>query len=184
MSSAWDSPIVEGELNVYHTSADMPVRRVTYRKALFLCYGDRFTTPVFEPSLRDGDNNMQTSVILTPREMIINKFVRISRSYSWRWTKVQEEELMPEVLISNPEMKLKDAYWLKEDKSQCRVFPIETRVTLYLVLQDFENFIGQELEFSFSEKTKEGVYTAEAKGIVPKDGIMQVEDFQFKLSKK
>lgn len=180
MSSAWDNPIVEGELNVYDVLQDMPVRRITFRKALITLYKDRFTTKVLEPSLVDGSSNMQTSLCITPQEMIINKFVRISRNYGWRWIKVKDDELMPQTIISNPEMKLRDAYWIKEDGSQCKVFPIGTRVTLYLVLGEFETFVGDEIEFHFHEKTEEGVYTASVKGCVPEDGIMVVEDFEFK----
>lgn len=178
MYSVWDNPIIDGELNVYDTIGDMPLRRIAFRKALFTLYKERFTTKTLEPSyITDGVSNMQTRCILTPQEMIINKFVRISRNNWWRWVKVKDDELMPKTTMSNPEMRLKDAYWIKEDGSHCRIFPIGQKVHLYLVLGNFETFIGTKIEFNFSEVTDEGIYSASVEGNVPENGVMIVEDF-------
>lgn len=180
MYSVWDNPIIEGELNIYDVLEDMPVRRVTFRKALLNLYQDRFTTKTLEPWLSDGESNMQTRFVITAQEMVINKFVRISRNHCWRWVKVQDDELMPQTIISNPEMRLRDAYWIKEDGSLCRVFPIGQKVQLHLVLGEFETFIGTKVEFNFREVTEEGVYSASVEGNVPEDGVMIVDNFEFK----
>ncbi|MDD7437934.1 MAG: type VI secretion system tube protein TssD [Bacteroidales bacterium] len=184
MYSVWDKPSVEGELNVYDGLEDMPVRRITFRKALFNLYQDRFTTKTLEPWLSDGESNMQTRFVITAQEMIINKFVRMSRNHWWRWVKVQDDELMPQTIISNPEMRLVDAYWIKEDQSLCRVFPIGQKVCLHLVLGDFETFIGTEVGFNFNDVTEEGVYSASVKGTVPEDGVIIVENFTFSKRKE
>lgn len=83
--------------------------------------------------------------------MIVNKFVRASRDHWWRRVKVQDDELMPQTIISNPEMRLTDAYWSKEDQSLCGEFPIRQKVCSHLVLGEFETFIGTGVEFNFSE---------------------------------
>ncbi len=123
---------------------------------------------------------MQTRFVITAQEMVINKFVRISRNHCWRWVKVQDDELMPQTIISNPEMRLRNAYWIKEDGSLCRAFPIGQKVQLHLVLGEFETFIGPKVEFNFREVTEEGVYSASVEGNVPEDGVMIVDDFEFK----
>lgn len=184
MYSAWPPKIIDGELNVYDICEDIPIRRITFRKALFTLYQERFRTKTLEPYITDGDSNMQVRCILTPQEMIINKFIRISRNHWWRWVKVQDNELMPQAIMSNQEMRLRDAYWIKSDGSHCRVFPIGQKVRLYLVLDQFEAFIGTKIEFNFSEVTKDGVYSASVEGYVPESGILNVENFEFKLKLK
>lgn len=179
MYDAWSTPIVEGELNVFDVLQDLPVRKIVFRRAYITLHQEHFRTNALSPHLLEGESNMKIVLCITPQEMVINKTIRIARNYSWQWEKVKDDELMPHKKVSNPEIRLQDAYWIKDDGSRCRVFPLDKKVCLYLVLVEFEAFIGNELEFEFMEETKDGVYAVSVKGKVPNDGIIVIRDFLF-----
>ena len=60
----------------------------------------------------------------------------------------------------------------------CKEIPFDHPVTLYIkVVNHYE---GQNLDFEFEEETDEGVYHASCSGQADADGIVVIEDFEFK----
>lgn len=181
MFDLWEEQPISGELQVFDGLSDQPFRRISFRRATIIGHQEQFSdgTPIpYEPR-RKAD--FCTTLRITPRELAINKFIRLTRDFGWRWHKVKDEELSPRSKSITPEVRLIDAYWIKEDGSKSRVFPIGRKVCLHLILSNYEDFIGQDLSFDFEEETKEGVYSATVSGTVTDDGHMKVDSFELSI---
>jgi len=83
--------------------------------------------------------------------------------------------------VTSPEMKIYDAYWIDEDYNEQRDLNVNRPVTLYIQMQNY--IPGAKIEFYFEDEDNEGWHTANRSGIVGKDGIVEIKDFQVKPTK-
>ena len=77
-----------------------------------------------------------------------------------------------------PEVCLINAYWLKPDGTECKEIPFDHPVKLYLKVVNHN--IGQTLQFEFEEETDEGIFHASCSGQADADGIVSIDNFEFK----
>lgn len=133
-------------------------------------------------------NGYPMSILLTisTLRLDINRFVRMDRrpetTYGLGWVKYIDKRESSIILQTKPSVSARiiDAYWIKEDGSKCKIFPIGIKVCLFLVLADFNSIIGEKFDFLFEEKTGEEIYTASYSKIITDNGLIKIENFEFK----
>lgn len=170
MMKTEETPLAEGQLEIYDAKSDMPVRQIKFSKAYITEFRETF-------NLLD-DDRMTTYVKISPMEMTINKRVKIERRLFWLWSKALQEPMKMAEVVADTDVHLNDAYWIKPNGEKCREFPIGEVVKLYLVLGNYN--IGQTVQFDFEEETDEGVYHASCSGETNDKGMVIIEDFEFK----
>ena len=170
MMKTEETPLAEGQLEIYDAKSDMPVRQIKFSKAYITEFRETF-------NLLD-DDRMTTYVKISPMEMTINKRIKIERRLFWLWSKALQEPMKMAEVVADKDVHLNDAYWIKSDGEKCREFPIGEVVKLYLVLGNYN--VGQTVQFDFEEETDEGVYHASCSGETNDNGMIIIEDFEFK----
>jgi len=80
--------------------------------------------------------------------------------------------------ITSPLMNVYDAYWIDKDHREQRDFYQDEPVTLYIQMQNYSP--GEKAEFHIEHKDKSKYQAIDCSGIVDKNGIVKVDDFQFK----
>ena len=82
---------VEGSIELYDGTSDLPVRRVQFSKAYITGYKE-----TFDPTSGSG---MTTYVEITPMEMTINKVITVERKYFGLWSKVKAAAVRPREVV-------------------------------------------------------------------------------------
>ena len=166
-----DKPRARGCLEIYDGLGDQPVRRIQFNKAYIISYRE-----IFNP---EGDGGMTAYLHLSPQDMWINNSVRTARKFWGCWMEEEEEEPMRmKEVDAVPEVCIINAYWIKPDGTMCKEIPFDHPVKLYIKLVN--HYVGQNLSFEFEEETEEGLYHASCSGKANADGIVIIEDFEFK----
>ncbi len=165
-----DQPRAHGCLEIFYGTSETPVRRIKFNAAYIVSYRETFNP--------QGNGGMNAYLHLAPQDMVINNSVKMVRWLGGGWTEEQEEPMQMKEVEAVPEVCIINAYWIKPDGTMCKEIPFDHPVKLYIkVVNHYE---GQNLSFEFEEETDEGVYHASCSGKADADGIVIIEDFEFK----
>lgn len=170
MMKTEENPIAEGQLEIYDGTDDMPFRCIKFGKAYITEFRETFDV------LNGGE--MTTYVQISPMEMTINKRLNVERRFFWLWNRKLEGTMQMREVTAVPEVCLINAYWLKPDGTECKEIPFDHPVKLYLKVVNHN--IGQTLQFEFEEETDEGIFHASCSGQADADGIVSIDNFEFK----
>ncbi len=107
MMKTEETPLAEGQLEIYDAKSDIPVRQIKFSKAYITEFRETF-------NLLD-DDRMTTYVKISPTEMTINKRIKIERRLFWLWSKALQEPMKMAEVIADTDVHLNDAYWIKTD---------------------------------------------------------------------
>jgi hypothetical protein len=110
--------------------------------------------------------------------MWINNSVKAARIFGGCWMEDEECLMRMKEVDAVPEVCIINAYWIKPDGTMCKEIPFDHPVKLYIKLVN--HYVGQNLSFEFEEETEEGLYHASCSGKANADGIVIIEDFEFK----
>ena len=165
-----DKPRTRGCLEIYDGLGDLLVRRIQFNEAYIISYREAFNPK--------GDGGMTAYLHLSPQDMLINSSVNMAHKFGGCWIEEEEKPMRVKEVDTVPEVSIINAYWIKPDGTKCQEIPFDHPVTLYIkVVNHYE---GQNLDFEFEEETDEGVYHASCSDQADADGIVVIEDFEFK----
>lgn len=169
-----DMPMVEGAIEIL-TEDDACYKRIDFKEAYIYSYREDMKSK----------SNMQmiTTLGISFMYLNFNNTLQIDRlwpraKHGWQIDESEERVFAKAPQKSNA--RIVDAYWIDDKQRKHFDLFVNYPVMLYVEFEDYTANESINLKFENDEKT----YSFEHTGEVNQDGIMKIEDFQFKQNKK
>lgn len=173
-----DRPMVEGSIEALADDDETCVRRIVFKEACFYFYEEQMQSTGCLP--------MTTTISISPMRLDFNNNqLRLDRKwprapYGWQRYETQEVKYARGTSSEEKEnMKIMDAYWIDEKNKKQRNLLTDYPVKLYVVLKEYT--VGAEAKFHFVDEDNEGWGTADFSGIIERNGMVEINDFQLKI---
>lgn len=170
-----DVPTVDGSIEVLSGNDGICVRRIKFEEAYIYSYGEHMQSASYLP--------MTTTIAISPIRLDFNnKMIRLDRKWPrapYGWQKYEEEKVKYAKGVSHEEkksMKIIEAYWIDKNNKKRKDLLTDYPVKLYIVLEEYT--IGAEAKFHFANEENKDWDAADFSGIIDKNGIVEIDDFQ------
>ena len=92
------------------------------------------------------------------------------------WKVTELDNASPMVANTTENAIITDAYWIDGDGNRQKDFPVDTSITLYVVLDNYQSGINVSLEFNTISEGKS--YNGKFSGITDQEGLLIIENFK------
>lgn len=155
------------------------VRRIDFEKAYLCALGKEMQNNSSLP--------MTTTLSISPMRLDFNNTLRLDRRWpeaphGWQKYEAKEEKYASSGADNKPMMQIAKAYWLDKKGRKHTELYTKRPVTLYVVI---DNYIqGETVDFHFEDSDRDGWSAIGYSGVVDKDGIVEIKNFQLKPKNK
>lgn len=156
--------IYAGEFVFYDAERIIPLFRIEFWDCACVSFEEIMTST--------SDESMKTKLLLSPA---ITRNRHVLHEKTWKVTELDNISLVADGSTVENAV-ITDAYWIDSDGNQQRDFPVDTSITLYVVLDNYQSGSNVSLEFDTNSDGKS--YRGKYSGVVDRNGILQIDDFK------
>lgn len=155
--------IYAGEFIFYDAEQIVPLFRIEFWDCACVSLEETMTSMNAE--------SMKTKLSLSPA---ITRNRHILHEKAWKVTEL--DNASPMVANTTENAIITDAYWIDGDGNRQKDFPVDTSITLYVVLDNYQSGINVSLEFNTISEGKS--YNGKFSGITDQEGLLIIENFK------
>lgn len=167
---------VKGSIEVFSEDGYC-FRRIGFEKA--------YVTSLGEDMYGNSPIPMITTIEISPMRLDFNDTLCLDRHWPEAphgWQKYEAKEEKYAKANTAPNVMIKDAYWIDEEKKERRDLITNNEVTLYVVIEGGE--VGQQISLAFEDQDDMGAYRADCSGTIKEEELLIIENFKMKQTKK